>query len=329
MFDDNPTNNSNSIPSNLPLADNDDIFDSADEDTSVSYGISNAMDPTEEDFTIKDETPFGNSALEAGVLKPKVNNDNFVKDAIPEKKVDDMFSSTDDFVAPVNNISLPQPVAPNPTSEGNSYQTILPPKGVGVSDNVNNNVSQMSEPLGSKKIIIWIVILVVVLVLGSGSTWIYFSFIKDSDQKDIFANIENTQTNTNDNQNSNQVEDKAPVIIEDTNSTNDNISNDMTSSSTNLTDEIIVGGNLDTDGDGLDDIRETELGTDPLNWDSDGDSLNDSDEVLIWKTDPLNPDTDGDDYEDGAEIKNGYSPIGPGKLFEVPATKVSASTTSN
>ena len=318
MFDDNPTSNSNSIPSNLPLADNDDIFDSVDEDTSVSPGIVNAVDPTEENFTLKEETPFGNSALDAGVLKPKVDNDNFVS----EKKVDDMFSSTDDSVAPVNDMSVPQPVAPSPTSEGSSYQTILPPTGVGASENTNHS-SQMSEPVGSKKMIIWIVIFVVVLVLGSGSTWIYFSFIKDSGQKDTFANIENTQTNTNDNQNSNQVEDKTPVIVED------NTSNDNTSSSTDLTNEIIEGGNLDTDGDGLDDIRETELGTDPLNWDTDGDDLNDSDEVLIWKTDPLNPDTDGDDYEDGTEIKNGYSPIGPGKLFEVPTTTISASTTSN
>jgi len=79
MFDDNPTSNSNSIPSNLPLADNDDIFDSVDEDTSVSPGIVNAVDPTEENFTLKEETPFGNSALDAGVLKPKVDNDNFLE----------------------------------------------------------------------------------------------------------------------------------------------------------------------------------------------------------------------------------------------------------
>lgn len=70
---------------------------------------------------------------------------------------------------------------------------------------------------------------------------------------------------------------------------------------------------VDTDGDGLSDQRELELGTNPKVADTDGDGVSDGDEVLKYGTNPLNPDTDGDGYPDGAEISKGYNPLGPGK----------------
>ena len=80
-------------------------------------------------------------------------------------------------------------------------------------------------------------------------------------------------------------------------------------------DKILFGEPVDTDKDGLDDVREKEIGTDPNLADTDNDGLNDGDEVMIWKTDPLNPDSDSDSHVDGKEVKNGYNPLGPGKLF--------------
>ncbi len=73
----------------------------------------------------------------------------------------------------------------------------------------------------------------------------------------------------------------------------------------------------DSDNDGLKDLEEAELGTDPKKIDSDDDGLFDNEEVGVYKTDPLNPDTDGDGFTDGSEVKNGYDPKGNGKLFEV------------
>ena len=70
---------------------------------------------------------------------------------------------------------------------------------------------------------------------------------------------------------------------------------------------------VDTDGDGLNDRRETELGTDPAKADTDGDGLSDGDETLKYRTNPVAKDTDGDTYEDGQEIKGGYNPLGAGK----------------
>jgi outer membrane protein OmpA-like peptidoglycan-associated protein/opacity protein-like surface antigen len=63
-----------------------------------------------------------------------------------------------------------------------------------------------------------------------------------------------------------------------------------------------AGGPLDSDGDGLSDVRESELGTDPYDPDTDKDGLNDGAEVLTHSTDPLNPDTDYDGLKDGPEV---------------------------
>ena len=58
----------------------------------------------------------------------------------------------------------------------------------------------------------------------------------------------------------------------------------------------------DSDGDGLTDIEEKNIGTDPHNPDSDGDGLSDGEEHFDTKTNPLNPDTDGDGLNDGDEV---------------------------
>lgn len=93
-------------------------------------------------------------------------------------------------------------------------------------------------------------------------------------------------------------------------------------------------GEQDTDGDGLTDRQEQEIGTDPNNpdtdndrlsdgeealrrntnpllLDTDGDGLSDGDEVLTDLTDPLNPDTDNDGLSDGREIELGSDPRNP------------------
>ena len=76
---------------------------------------------------------------------------------------------------------------------------------------------------------------------------------------------------------------------------------------------------LDSDGDGLSDAFEVVVGTDPLDVDSDNDSLTDYQEVA-WDgnagvytasldTNPLNPDTDGDGVIDGTELQAGTDPL--------------------
>jgi hypothetical protein len=56
----------------------------------------------------------------------------------------------------------------------------------------------------------------------------------------------------------------------------------------------------DADRDGVKNVQEFKLGTNPRKADSDKDGLKDGDEVKS-ANDPLDPDTDGDDVKDGAE----------------------------
>jgi len=60
-------------------------------------------------------------------------------------------------------------------------------------------------------------------------------------------------------------------------------------------------------------IENTEEMENLKNIDSDQDGLSDEEEIF-YGTDKNNPDTDGDTYLDGDEVKNGYNPLGDGKL---------------
>jgi hypothetical protein len=60
---------------------------------------------------------------------------------------------------------------------------------------------------------------------------------------------------------------------------------------------------LDSDGDGLTDIKEKQLGTNPFSSDTDSDGLSDDVEVNLKKTSPTNPNTDGDRYIDGEDVQ--------------------------
>ena len=66
----------------------------------------------------------------------------------------------------------------------------------------------------------------------------------------------------------------------------------------------------DRDDDGLCDLREGEIGTDPEDPDSDGDGLGDAIEDA-GPTDPLDADTDDDGVADGAEVAGGLDPTDP------------------
>lgn len=74
---------------------------------------------------------------------------------------------------------------------------------------------------------------------------------------------------------------------------------------------------VDSDGDGLPDIVETntgiylnplDTGSDPNDPDSDNDGLSDGAEVLVHRTNPNDPDSDGDGYSDGYEVNFGFDP---------------------
>lgn len=66
----------------------------------------------------------------------------------------------------------------------------------------------------------------------------------------------------------------------------------------------------DTDGDGLlDGVEINQYNSDPTVPDTDGDGLTDGEEVRIYRTSANNPDTDGDGKSDGEEIESGSNPL--------------------
>lgn len=77
-------------------------------------------------------------------------------------------------------------------------------------------------------------------------------------------------------------------------------------------DSVITGisdADVDLDADGLSNRWELELGTNPLEADTDEDGLTDGDEVMIYFSNPLVADTDGDTLSDGDDVALGFSPI--------------------
>lgn len=73
----------------------------------------------------------------------------------------------------------------------------------------------------------------------------------------------------------------------------------------------------DSDSDGISNLQEIINNTDPALPDSDFDGLSDKDEIEIYLTDPLNRDTDDDGVSDGKEIKLLTDPLNFDESFEI------------
>jgi len=288
MFDDDQ-NNQVVPPSNLPVREADDMFASVDNSASGAL----AEDDTR---PIPDRAP---DALSAGVLKPKISTSINPQTTQP-------FSAS----APQNSI--------DGLNKNNIAQSDL--------DKQAGSLNQISKyklkgPVIGK-VLFLLIIIIFILAIGLGAWWAYTKLFKNS------STVMTTTSTTA------VTKTKAETILTatdtvkvqdsktDASNTTTQIDNQITS------DQILFGEPVDTDGDGLDDIREKQLGTDINKKDTDGDGLTDGDEYYIWKTKPLNKDTDGDSYLDGEEIKYGYSPLGPGKLISIPTT-TNKSTSTN
>jgi hypothetical protein len=300
MFDDQqgPGN----APPNLPTGEPEDIFSgTSDPLPSIdSAGLTETVTSNDREATPASTAPSATpSALDAGVLKPSSAASEMELTTTPTPSaVASAPLAADPSLRPYNPVGAPAPMSPPvPTMDD---------RGLG-----NGPVDMIKEPIGSRKTMIYIVIVVAFLVLGVGGLWMYFAVVRNA-KPDTIPTIELTPVP--------EIVSPTPVVPE-----SDTVFSDVVvpseTSSESVDGTILFGDSVpDTDSDGLDDVREASIGTDALNWDSDGDELSDGDEVIIWKTDPLSVDSDSDGFEDGVEVKNGYSPTGPGKIFEPPTS---------
>ncbi|MEA3449747.1 MAG: hypothetical protein U9Q85_02095 [Patescibacteria group bacterium] len=205
-----------------------------------------------------------------------------------KKELDDIFAETDESQKPkafqAKEVSAPEA----------SKETIPPKKN-----------SMMH------KVLIPILIIVVVVHVIGGGIWAYYKFVGSINLPFLNSKVE-TQ-NSASNEDDVPSKDVAPPendLLDNTTETNKADINKV-----DIPPEII--DKTDTDKDGLSDQEEIQFGTDINNVDSDNDGLFDQEEVKVYKTDPLNPDTDGDGFLDGDEVKDGFDPLGEGKLYEL------------
>lgn len=181
--------------------------------------------------------------------------------------------------------------------------TQMPPTGY------NSGMDPEEPKSGAKKAILIVLIVIIVILVIAGGVLAYLSFMTQP-QPTTLPNL-----NVVSNVNAEPIENLNVMINENLNVTNINQETNV-----NLPVNGETEAQLDSDNDGLSDIEEEQLGTNPFNPDSDNDGLTDFEEVRIYNTNPLIPDTDGDGYLDGEEVRNGYDPAGPGKLLTPPVT---------
>ncbi len=238
-----------------------------------------------------------------------------------DKSVDDIFAETDANT----HSAIPE--------EHNIKAQVA---GLSAKSNSNNALDDDEGNGHNKQKTKMIIILALsIIILAAAVYLVYSKLMKSASENDLLINetvnqqIEKTNT--------------SPVVDNDSLSPQPEDTNKASSSV-----EVVVPFpgqpvvpvvpvEADTDGDGLTDDREANIGTNPLSADSDGDGLQDNEELMIYNTKPLNSDSDGDgltDYEeisvygsdplsidsdgdgysDGEEVQNGYNPVGDGAL---------------
>jgi len=224
----------------------------------------------------------------------------------PRKIVEDMFDETDNMPA----APLKQPVMPAPKVLSEKPEIFQPKQPeIAASDPLKEKEEEAKHSM--KKIIMLSSFALVLLAIIGGSWYAYAKFFKNGEEaKLLIENQENANKEeplnktkeTNQNNNINQPVNPAP----DTNTPTEQPASPA---------ENAQNATADTDGDGLTDKEEKQLGTNELQTDTDNDGLFDRQEVKVYKTDPKNSDSDGDSYSDGDEVKGGYNPLGAGKLL--------------
>ncbi len=214
----------------------------------------------------------------------------------PEELIEDIFSDSD---GPVIDGAKPEESFYN---QGKEKPAVFAPV---------DGKTEQEESKTDKKLPI-IKILIVFLFIGAVSGGGYFAY--DKYLKDIVFNDEVPGIQEGEESPGGE-EGEIPNSNEELDIENQEQIPPASSDEAENRDENVV--EKDTDGDGLSDLKEIELGLNINNIDTDGDGLFDREELVVYKTNPKKKDTDGDGFSDGDEVKAGYNPNGDGKLYDI------------
>ena len=226
--------------------------------------------------------------------------------------VDDIFADTDKAAS--------QPLGQMPqASNGIETRNVGLTAGAGDEVPVENNSGPWCKIA---------VISIIVVILGLGGYLAYSNFMKPQAEVEAVIDFQAPLTET-------PVEEQLPAeelppLVEEnlaattTATTSMEIiplipgvnTPDMEAGTTTSLEPVAPITPIDSDSDGLSDPEEAAAGTNMNIMDTDADGLSDYEEIKIYGTNPLLADSDGDTYPDGDEIKNGYNPLGAGKLGE-------------
>ncbi|MGD8786641.1 MAG: hypothetical protein PVJ60_04390 [Phycisphaerales bacterium] len=210
----------------------------------------------------------------------------------PAKAPQEQGGETEDIFAQVDQV--PEPKVKKPP--------VFQPKAPAAGSPVVPEASSAPKESSFKKIVALVILILGLGGIGYGSYWAITEYILTSPEEsaEITGQMETTEKPA--------TTDEEPVMTEPAQTAPEDNEQEPDAAPSNL---------LDTDNDGLTDQEEIGLGTDLSNVDSDDDGLFDREEVRTYGTDPLNSDSDGDGFLDGEEVKEGYNPLGPGRLYDV------------
>ncbi len=255
-----------------------------------------------------------------------------------EGGIEDIFENTDKPTS--ENISFQNtPLNQKPTSFKSSGQTALSsgkmkPVASYVQDETvpKEQMSRRGDFSFPLKKVLFILFFAIIIVSAAGISYASlsgiisfknpFSKTKESEeteentpQNQEFSEVTQQQESTNEAKDSPQT-DQSPKEGGALQDSSEGVFENFQKSQIKKVLDPLSNPTIDTDQDGLTDVREIELGTNPRLVDSDSDGLSDWEEVDIFGTNPLKNDSDSDSYLDGEEVQNGYNPLGPGKLLD-------------
>lgn len=202
------------------------------------------------------------------------------------------------------------PLSDNKTNSDNPelFYNVMP-KDLGRGPMVVSDNTGLSAPLGPasatpdffQKLLqyrLYIIIFLTVLILAAGGV---FGYLYLTNRQNQTAEVEN-------NQNSNEIENETPMEEVPAPYTTPKEWQAQFFGSETCLQLIICGDEADADHDGLTNLEEYNLNTDPNNPDSDSDGLADGDETHVFSSNPLKIRTANDDtYNDADYAKGGYS----------------------